>query len=171
MTFQRSGLFDSLTCGENLAFALREVRHLAVRELAPRVAQALSEVGLGGQENLRVHEMSGGMQKRLGIARALLLSPRVILYDEPTAGLDPLTAHAINDLIDDVRKKYAMSLVLVTSDPRQAYRLCDHLGFLYRGRFLAQGTMAQMHDSKEPAVRQFLRGEAKGPLTEGIGIA
>ena len=166
MTFQRSGLFDSLTCGDNLRFPLKEVSGLAKDQIEIKVKQALEDVDLQGTENLFVHEMSGGMQKRLGIARAIVLSPEVILYDEPTAGLDPLTARSINQLIKKMREKYKMTLVVVTSDPVQAYALSDRVGFLYQGSFLEVSSTENIRNSENPVVRQFLRGLLRGPLTE-----
>jgi phospholipid/cholesterol/gamma-HCH transport system ATP-binding protein len=158
-------LFDSLTCAENLHFPLRELTPLNERDRKRQVTQALADVGLVGQEELQIPEMSGGMQKRLGIARALVLSPEVILYDDPTAGLDPITSRSILSLIHRMRKKYEMTLIIVTSDPSQAYQICDRVGFLWHGHFVETGTPDEMKASKHPAVRQFLHGLLEGPLS------
>lgn len=166
--FQRNGLFDSMTCGDNLRFPLTELLQLKGEEREGRVREALADVGLSGQEDLRPSEMSGGMQKRLGIARALSLNPKVILYDEPTSGLDPLTSVQIYDLILEARKKYGMSAVLATTDPVQAFRLADRIGFLHGGRFVEVGASEKLSRSEHPAVRQFLSGSSDGPLTEGV---
>lgn len=168
MTFQRSGLFDSLSCGENLDFPLRELTQLSPEDRAHQVAQSLADVGLPGTENLAVHEMSGGMQKRLSLARALVLQPEVLLCDDPTAGLDPITSRAILKLIFDVRRGYDITLVLVTSDPAQTRQVCDRFGFLHHGTFLQVGTFDELRDSKNPAVKQFMRGSLEGPLTEEV---
>jgi phospholipid/cholesterol/gamma-HCH transport system ATP-binding protein len=165
-TFQRNGLFDSLSCGDNLRFPLTELKELGAEERERRVREALSDVGLSGQESLRPSEMSGGMQKRLGIARALSLLPKLIFYDEPTAGLDPLTSAQILDLIESARKKYSMSAVVSTTDPVQAFRLADRIGFLHRGKLAEVGSPEKFRRSQHPAVRQFLSGGAEGPLTE-----
>ncbi len=166
--FQRNGLFDSLTCADNLRFPLTELQGLAGEPLEQRVREALADVRLVGHEDKRPSEMSGGMQKRLGIARALALKPKVVLYDEPTAGLDPLTSAQIHTLILQARDKYGMSAVVSTTDPVQAFRLADRIGFLHRGRFTALGNRQALQQSTDPAVRQFLSGSADGPLTEAI---
>ncbi len=166
MTFQKDGLFDSLSCADNLRFPLNERLKLGSKEREKRVAQALEQVGLSGQGNLMVHEMSGGMQKRLGIARALLFSPRVILYDEPAAGLDPITTRSINDLICEMQQRHSMTVVLITSDLTQAQQVCKRMGMLWKGRFESQGTWEALHRSDNAAVRQFFGALPDGPLTE-----
>jgi len=166
--FQRNGLFDSLSCGDNLRFPLTELLELKGEPREERVRRSLADVGLAGQEALALTEMSGGMQKRLGMARALSLDPKVIFYDEPTAGLDPLTSAQIQELILQARKKYGMTVVISTTDPVQAMRLADRIGFLFRGRFVAVETPENLKRSKHPAVRQFLEGAAEGPLAEGL---
>ena len=171
MTFQKSGLFDSLSCGENLRFPLRELLRLTGAEAEARVARALEDVGLSGTETLMVSEMSGGMQKRLGIARALVLSPEAILYDDPTAGLDPVTSGAIIDLILAMKHKYEMTVVLVTSDPVQAMHLSDRIGFLYQGDFAQIGTPDEIRGSEVAVVRQFVLGLPEGPLTAPAEVA
>jgi len=165
MTFQNSGLFDSLTCGENLTLALRECG-VDKSEWAERVYSALSDVGLAGSEKLYPHEISGGMRKRLGIARALLMRPEVVLYDDPTAGLDPVTSRSIVDLIATTRERRAMTFVLVTSDLAQAMRLCDRLAFLYQGKLLTIGGASEVKASLDPVVHQFMNGLLRGPLTD-----
>jgi phospholipid/cholesterol/gamma-HCH transport system ATP-binding protein len=165
MTFQKSGLFDSLTCAQNLDFPLRELTALSQAERERKIEKALEEVGLVGQGALMVHEMSGGMQKRLGIARALILSPEAILYDDPTAGLDPITSRSILELILEMKRKYEMTVVLVTSQPDQAYRMADRIGFLYKGDFLQIGSSEIIQASSQPVVKQFVGGLLEGPLT------
>ena len=168
MTFQKDGLFDSLSCADNLRFPLTERLVLTTAEREKRVEKALEEVGLKGQGRLMVHEMSGGMQKRLGIARALLFSPSVILYDEPSAGLDPITARSINELITQMRETHGMTIVVVTSDLNQARQLCDQVGLLWKGKFEQVGGQTAMENSKNPAVHQFFHALGEGPLTEGL---
>ncbi len=167
MTFQKDGLFDSLTCADNLRFPLDERLKLPRKEREKRVDAALEGVGLAGQGKLFVHEMSGGMQKRLGIARALLFSPKVILYDEPAAGLDPITARTINELIRQMRERYQMTVVMITSDLAQAHQVCDRMGLIWKGRFEEQGSWSALRASSNPAVHQFLHALPKGPLTQG----
>lgn len=167
MTFQKDGLFDSLTCADNLRFPLNERLRLSRKEREKRVEEALEGVGLAGQGKLFVHEMSGGMQKRLGIARALLFSPRVILYDEPAAGLDPITSRTINELIRQMRDRYQMTVVMITSDLDQARQVCTRMGLMWNGRFEEQGTWSSLRASKNPVVHQFLHALPDGPLTEG----
>jgi phospholipid/cholesterol/gamma-HCH transport system ATP-binding protein len=165
MTFQRSGLFDSLSCGDNLRLPLREVLRLSSKKTEQKLKQALKEVGLEGIENRAVSEISGGMQKRLGMARALLFEPKFILFDDPTAGLDPITARSIEEVMLSIRKSHAVSAVFVTSELRQAYRLADQLCFLHHGEIREQGSVTDVRATKNPIVRQFLDGSLEGPLT------
>lgn len=164
MTFQRNGLFDSLTVEENILFPLREQGGLSREEIKAKAREILDHVGLAGRERLWVHELSGGMQKRLGIARALVLSPQVVLYDDPTAGLDPVTSRTIVELILGMKKKDETTIVMVTSDLEQAYRLADRVGFLYEGRFLAMDPPSSLRGSQQPVIKQFVHGELEGPL-------
>ena len=165
MAFQKGGLFDSMNTAQNLHFPLREMLRLKDPERTQRVRQALLDVGLSKEEEVSVKDLSGGMQKRLGIARALILSPEVALYDDPTAGLDPITARAINDLIRCMKEKYRMTVVIVSSDPRQIYADSDRIGFLCRGDFLLVGTPDEIRGSTNQVVRQFIEGNLEGPLT------
>jgi phospholipid/cholesterol/gamma-HCH transport system ATP-binding protein len=157
MTFQKDGLFDSLSCGDNLRFPLKERTSLSFKEREQRVEEALEGVGLAGQANLLVHEMSGGMQKRLGLARALLFSPRVLLLDEPAAGLDPVTARTINELIASVRQRHQMALVLVTSDRAQAKRLGTRWGVLANGHLVATGSWEVLQSHSDETIRRFFQ--------------
>jgi len=169
MTFQKSALFDSLNCAQNLRFPLKERTNFSKKQIEKRVDIALEEVGLSGTKRLRTHELSGGMQKRLGIARALVLSPTVMLYDDPTAGLDPITSRSIINLIAQMKQKHAMTVVLVTSDVALARQTGDRMGFLYGGKFLFTGSHAQMLESDHPVVSQFVHGRIHGPLTDELG--
>lgn len=153
MTFQNSGLFDSLSCGENLEFPLRESGQSVTKE---KIRKALEDVGLKGIEGLRTHQISGGMRKRLGIARAHILSPEVVLYDEPTAGLDPLTSRAITDLILTLKREHQVTAVVVTNDPIQAFQVADRIFFVQSGKILQSGDKHEMEKSELPEVRRFL---------------
>lgn len=164
MSFQRSGLFDSLSSAENLRFPMRESGNYLQQEIEDRVKRVLSEVGLEQFENFYPHEMSGGMQKRLGIARALVLQPSLVLYDDPTAGLDPVTARTITELLIEMKQKYAMTVVLVTSDLNLAYAVSERIGFLHHGQLLQIGSVDEIRHSSHPMVNQFVRGLLEGPL-------
>jgi len=164
MTFQQGGLFDSWTVGENLQFALEEKPKQEGSEASLTPKEALLAVGLEGTENRRISELSGGMQKRLGIARALMLRPRALLLDEPTAGLDPLTARQILSLIGSLREKYGMSVILVTSDPAQAEQVCENMILLLEGKIHEAGAIALLRKKGSPQTVQFLSGSAEGPL-------
>jgi phospholipid/cholesterol/gamma-HCH transport system ATP-binding protein len=166
MTFQKSGLFDSLNVHDNLDFPLRTLTRLPRSERERKITAALESVGLAGTGALHVHEMCGGMQKRLGIARALLLEPELVLYDDPTAGLDPVTSRAIVDLIVRLKESSRMTIVVVTSDPALAYPISDRIGFLYRGKFRELAPPEELKKSQDAVVRQFLDGNTEGPLTE-----
>jgi phospholipid/cholesterol/gamma-HCH transport system ATP-binding protein len=149
----------------NLRFPLREVLGLSRKESEEKIRVALDDVGLSGQGGLEVRELSGGMQKRLGIARTLVLSPEVALYDDPSAGLDPITSRQILTLIRRMKEKYAMTVVIVTSEPALTYDFTDRIGFLYNGDFLQTGTVDEIRGSRQPVVRQFMEGSLEGPLT------
>ncbi|MBZ5590147.1 MAG: ATP-binding cassette domain-containing protein [Acidobacteriia bacterium] len=154
--FQQGALFDSLTVGENVAFPLREHTQVAEAEIAERVGALLERVGLGGTESLAPSELSGGMRKRVALARGLALEPEVILYDEPTAGLDPLTGLAITALIEEVTRTTGATSLVVTHDIAVATRLADRVAFLSKGRFGFTGTVAEAAKQEGP-VGQFVR--------------
>jgi phospholipid/cholesterol/gamma-HCH transport system ATP-binding protein len=165
MLFQRNALFDSLTVEENLLFPLRERKRVVGAEARTRAARMLGAVGLAGNERLHPDELSGGMQKRLGIARALIVEPELILYDEPTAGLDPITSRKIADLIRELRAQQGTTVLCVTNDIQRAYQLGDRVCLLAQGRLRDGGTPAQVQATRDPAIRQFIYGLAEGPLT------
>ena len=145
------------TVGENLALGLRR-RGLSAVEIADRSAEALELVGLPGAEPRYPSELSGGMRKRVGLARAIALRPRYILYDEPTTGLDPVTAAVIDQLIVRTRQTYGVTGLVVTHDMRSAYTVGDRIAMLFRGRIRQVGTVAQIRESHDAVVRQFIEG-------------
>jgi len=156
MLFQSAALFDSLTVGENVAFPLREHARLSDDDVAGRVAALLDRVGLGGTEGLAPAELSGGMRKRVALARGLALDPEVILYDEPTAGLDPVTGVAISSLIGEVTRTTGATSLVVTHDIAVAAKLADRVAFLSGGRFVFTGTMAEAAQA-EGRLGEFVR--------------
>ncbi len=166
MLFQKNALFDSMKAGENIGFPLHEVQHRAPDYINERIVSYLEAVGLSHARDLFPDEMSGGMQKRLGIARALALEPTIILYDDPTAGLDPITSRKIIDLIIRLQKEKNSTLVTITNDMMRAYQLADRIGVLVDGELLITGTVEETKKHRDPRVHQFVRGELEGPLTE-----
>lgn len=165
MLFQKNALFDSLTVSENVAFPMRETTHLSEGEIQDRVSFFLEEVGLEHAANLYPDEISGGMQKRLGIARALALKPEIVLYDDPTAGLDPITSRRIIDLILKLRQESRSTLVSVTNDMARAYQLADRIAMVVDGEILVTGTKSETLANRDPRVIQFIHGRLEGPLT------
>jgi phospholipid/cholesterol/gamma-HCH transport system ATP-binding protein len=165
MLFQGAALFDSLTVLENVAFGLREHQRLPEEEVRERVRAKLELVGLRGVEGLWPAELSGGMKKRVALARALAIEPEILLYDEPTTGLDPIRADAINDLILELRDRLGATGVAITHDMTSAYKIADRIAMLYKGRIIAVGTPQEIRESADPVVRQFITGSARGPIT------
>jgi phospholipid/cholesterol/gamma-HCH transport system ATP-binding protein len=159
--FQGAALFDSLTLFENVAFPLREQRNLPETEIAQRVNQALEIVGLAGAGAKKPAELSGGMRKRAGLARAAVGTPKYLLYDEPTTGLDPVRADTINNLILRMRDHYHVTGVAVTHDMASAYKIADRIAMLHNGQIHTVGTPAEIQASADPIVQQFIRGIAE----------
>lgn len=166
MLFQGSALFDSLTVAENVGFNLIEHTELDSQTIAKRIKEALSLVGLYGIENLMPSELSGGMKKRVGLARAICMRPQIILYDEPTTGVDPIMADAINDLIKVLHDKLEITSIAVTHDMVSAYKIADKIAMLYDGKIIEQGSPDEIRNTTNPIVKQFITGAAKGPITE-----
>lgn len=158
MVFQGAALFDSLTVGQNVGFALREHTRLNKAEIRERVAEVLAKVGLPGIEDQYPHELSGGMRKRVGIARALALRPELVLFDEPTAGLDPRNAKAICELIAELRRDICQTAVVVTHDLPCAFMISDEVALLDRGRIVETGSPVEFQRSSREEVRAFLAG-------------
>jgi len=157
VVFQFGALFDSLTAFENVAFPLREHTDMTEDEIIGRVIELLDAVGMSDSGHLLPAELSGGMRKRIGIARALALHPEIVLYDEPTSGLDPITADAINKLISDMRKRYGVTSVIVTHDIHSAFELADRMAMLHDGRILVCDTPLAIRTSHHPLVQKFIR--------------
>ena len=168
MLFQKNALFDSLKVGENIAFPLRERSSLSENEISDRVGHFLEAVGLSHARELFPDEISGGMQKRLGIARALALSPEIVLYDDPTAGLDPITSRKIVDLILKLREETKSTVIAVTNDMARAYQLADRIVMVVDGELIVTGNRTQTLAHADPRVAQFIHGRLKGPLTEDL---
>ncbi|MFH1247819.1 MAG: ABC transporter ATP-binding protein [Candidatus Omnitrophota bacterium] len=166
MVFQGGALFDSLSVGENVGFEIIEHNLVGKSELQFRVKEALSLVGLSGINNLMPAELSGGMRKRVALARALCMRPEIILYDEPTTGVDPITADSINELIKDLHDKLKVTSIVVTHDMKSAYKVADQVAMLYNGKIIAFGTPLEIQESADPVVHQFINGLAKGPITD-----
>ena len=164
MLFQNAALFDSLTVFENVAFPLQEKTRLSDREIAERVSDALSHVGLTGVEAKYPDELSGGMKKRVGLARALLMNPRIILFDEPTTGLDPVISRAIHQMIRDTHENFGYTAVVVSHEIPAIFDISDSVAVLYRGRIIESGTPEEIQRSSDPVVRQFITGSLRGPI-------
>ncbi|MCD6350781.1 MAG: ABC transporter ATP-binding protein [Armatimonadetes bacterium] len=164
MCFQYAALFDSLTVRENVAFALRRHTQMTDEEIEQRVAEVLERVGMRGTENLYPAELSGGMRKRVGIARALAPQPQVMLYDEPSSGLDPITAARLDRLLRSLDQEEGMTSVVVTHDVRELFEICDVVMMLHEGRIVAMDTPEGLAASKDPLVRQFVEGSPDGPI-------
>ena len=156
MLFQQGALFDSLTIAENVAYPLREHRLAPPEEIPARVREALAMVDLAGSEPLMPAELSGGMRKRAALARALVLQPRALLYDEPTTGLDPVVAAKINHLIRDLRRRLGLTSVVVTHDLGSAFLVADRIAFLHEGRIRFSGSPEEARASRDPFLHEFL---------------
>ena len=164
MVFQYAALFDSLTVTENVAFGLRHHTRKTESEIAEIVKEKLSIVGLPRTENLMPSELSGGMQKRVGLARAVAMEPEIVLYDEPSAGLDPITSATIAELIVKARDELGVTSVVVSHDIPTIKRVANKVAMLHRGRIIAMGTFEEMEKSEEPVVKQFMTGSTDGPI-------
>jgi phospholipid/cholesterol/gamma-HCH transport system ATP-binding protein len=168
MLFQGAALFDSLNVLENIAFNMIEHRGADRDAIEKRVAECLALVGLKGIEDKKPSELSGGMRKRVGLARAIALRPQIVLYDEPTTGVDPIMGDSINDLIVELHNKLKVTSIAVTHDMTSAYKIADRIAMLYNGKIIASGSPDEIKNTRDPVVRQFITGASKGPITEGI---
>ncbi len=166
MLFQKNALFDSLTVGENVAFPMREITKLSEPEIQGRVDYFLKEVAIDHAKDLFPDEISGGMQKRLGIARALALDPKIILYDDPTAGLDPITSRMIIELILKLQVKLNSTVVAITNDMNRAFQMADRMAMVVDGELLITGSVFETKNNTDERVAQFIHGNLNGPLTQ-----
>jgi phospholipid/cholesterol/gamma-HCH transport system ATP-binding protein len=158
MLFQAGALFDSMTVYGNVAFPLHEHTDWPQEKVAARVAEVLSLVELQDVEDKMPADLSGGMRKRVALARAVALAPQAVLYDEPTTGLDPITANAINRLIRGLQRRLGITSIVVTHDIRSAFQVADRIAFLYEGKISFQGTTQEAQATQEPLLREFLTG-------------
>lgn len=164
MVFQKAALFDSMTVAENVGFGLKEHTKMKDAEIRKKVEEILAIVDLSGKEDLLPSELSGGMQKRASLARVLCYRPEVILYDEPTTGLDPVICNVINKLILDMKHRFGVTSIVVTHDLDSARMVADEIAMLHEGKIIEKGTPDEFFNSKNPYVRQFVTGSSVGPI-------
>lgn len=164
MLFQNAALFDSMNVFENVAFPLQEKTALSKDEIHQRVISALEDVGLKNVEQKYTDELSGGMKKRVALARALLLNPKIILFDEPTTGLDPIIKKAIHQLIKETHQKFGFTAVIVSHEIPDIFEVAQNVAMLYHGKLLQFGTAEEIMNSENPVARQFISGSLDGPI-------
>jgi len=164
MLFQDGALFSSMNLYDNVAFPLRQHTRRSEREIRDIVMARLAEVGLAGAERKMPNELSGGMRKRAGFARALVLEPRILLFDEPDSGLDPVRTALLCELIREIQRRYGSTAVVISHDTKAVFDVADHVILLHGGRVVEQGTKEQLRESSHPFTRQFIRGAVQGPL-------
>jgi len=164
LLFQGAALFDSMTVAENVRFGLE--RHTSYsREVMDRmVKESLARVGLFGVDHLLPYQLSGGMKKRVGLARAIAYQPEIVLYDEPSTGIDPIRADAINELINKLKVEMGVTSVVITHDMASSYKVADKIAMLYDGQIIEVGTAEEIRRSPNPIIQQFIQGEAEGPI-------
>jgi phospholipid/cholesterol/gamma-HCH transport system ATP-binding protein len=164
MLFQGGALFDSLAVWENVGFGLRQHTQLEDEEIRRIATEKLALLGLKNIEDLMPAELSGGMKKRVSLARAIALEPEILLYDEPTTGIDPVMADAINGLIIRMREELKVTSIAITHDMRSAYKIADRIAMLYQGKIIEVGTPEEIRNSSNPVVQQFVEGRSEGPI-------
>ncbi len=164
MLFQGGALFDSMNVFDNVKFGLERQASCPPERTRKIVEESLAKVGLKGIEKLMPYELSGGMKKRVGLARAIAYSPEIILYDEPSTGIDPIRADAINSLILQLQKDLQVTSVIITHDMVSAYKVADRIAMLYEGRIIEEGTPDEIRRSRNPIVQQFITGRSEGPI-------
>jgi len=164
MVFQYAALFDSLSVFDNVSFALRRRRKMALNDMKAIVHEKLATVGLSGIENLFPSQLSGGMAKRVGLARAIALTPEILLYDEPTSGLDPVVASVVDELIMRMRDELGVTSIVVSHNMSSVMRISDKIAMIHQGEVLIQGTPSEVQSTTNPIVRQFLEGSSSGPI-------
>jgi phospholipid/cholesterol/gamma-HCH transport system ATP-binding protein len=164
MLFQNAALFDSLTVFENVAFPLEEKTALSREQIRKKVHEALRHVGLKDIDHKYPDELSGGMKKRVGLARALLLDPQIILFDEPTTGLDPIICRAIHQLISDTHRMFGFTAVIVSHEIPEIFDISSRVAMLFKGEIIEEGPTEEIRNSRNPVVRQFIDGSLDGPI-------
>jgi len=164
MLFQDAALFDSMNVGENVAFPLREHTKKKEKEIEEIVRERLNAVGLSGVENKMPSELSGGMRKRVGLARAVAMFPQIVLFDEPTTGLDPIMTEAINELIINTQKNFNLTCVVISHDIQSIFEVGHKIAMLYDGKIVEYGTPEEIRKSDNPVLTQFLSGSLDGPI-------
>jgi phospholipid/cholesterol/gamma-HCH transport system ATP-binding protein len=164
MLFQASALFDSMTVDENVGLGLREHTNMPEVQVKEKVTKTLKLVGLSGIEEKKPAQLSGGMKKRVGLARAIAMDPEYVLYDEPTTGVDPIMADVINELIVSCRTALSITSIAVTHDMVSAYKIADRIAMLYEGKIIFVGTPDETKNTDHPVVRQFVEGSGQGPI-------
>ena len=164
MLFQAAALLDSLTVWENVGFGLRQHRRLSDREIRDIAKEKLAMVGLRGVEDLMPSELSGGMKKRVGLARAIAMEPEILLSDEPTTGLDPIMADVINELVLEMKRQLNVTGVAITHDMTSTYKIADRIAMLYQGKIEEVGSPEEIRNSKNPVIHQFITGSSVGPI-------
>lgn len=166
IVFQGNALFDFLNVRENVGFVLYEHSQLSHEEIAKKVKDVLRLVGLEGIEELYPYELSGGMRKRVAIARSIIYNPKIVIYDEPTTGVDPIAVDKIVSLIDDLHKQFSTTSIIVTHDLHVGLKLADRLAFLLGGKIIFEGKKEELHDLKDARIMQFMQGSSDGPIKE-----
>ncbi len=164
MLFQEGALFDSMSVGENVAFPLREHTRMKSEEIRRIVEEKLKAVGLSGIEEKMPAELSGGMRKRVALARAIAINPKIVLFDEPTTGLDPIMLEAVNRLIIDTQKNFNLTCVVISHDIESIFKVGHKIAMLYEGKIIEHGTPEEIRQSQNPVLRQFLAGSIEGPI-------
>lgn len=166
MSFQEGALFDSMSVFENVAFPLRRHTQMTQDEIRARVLECLDLVHLEGVEDKRPSELSGGMRRRVGFARAISLEPEILLFDEPTTGLDPVISDVVADIILEMDERLQTTTITITHDMKVAFKIADRIAMIHKGRVIEEGTAEEFQHSTNPSVCQFIEGRAEGPLTE-----
>jgi phospholipid/cholesterol/gamma-HCH transport system ATP-binding protein len=162
--FQDAALFDSMSVGENVGFPYKVHTEMTAEEINKNVAELLKEVGLSGIQEKLPSQLSGGMRKRVGLARALAMDPKILLFDEPTTGLDPVMSNAINILIKEVQKKTKATSLVISHDIHGALMMADYMAMLYKGRVVFAGGPGDFIDTNDPLIRQYMEGGIDGPI-------
>lgn len=164
MCFQMAALFDSMSVEENIGFALKRHTPMTKGEISDRVDECLALVGLKGCQKLRTSELSGGMKRRVGFARAIALKPKILLFDEPTTGLDPVMTDVIGRVILDLKHELGVTTMTITHDLKSAFEIADRIALLFRGEVIACQPPEEFKANPNPVIQQFLRGDAEGPF-------